>query len=1144
MISHDIVSHEQKEPTCTEAGWLAYVMCSYCGYNTYTEVSARGHMYGVGVITQQPTCENEGVMTYTCYYCGDVHTSPIKATGHSYDVWKVAKEATCEEKGVEERVCLFDNTHKETREFAPLGHNYGAWETTKEATCAVEGEQIRVCGNDTSHTETRSIPKTDDHAVGADGVCGVCKKTIKNRLATPAVQAADDTSIVWNNVANAEYYAVHILPQDVYVDVNTTMMNVEEYFAGNKYLYVYIQAVADPAGDYVNSVWSSVYTYEIAGETVVGTRGVGDAVNLLTGGYTEFADGTTKIFDETLFNRLRLVNDTSVKKQQTVVTYAEGLDTYLNKITSNINNKTSVSASVGYAKVAKATAGFEFEVGAEYEASNYNETKAIFYDMDYYYISNQKEIYGYNDTEKLSSILSVSFKADANRVANGTMSAGEFVKKYGTHIVTAGIYGAKFNAHYELLTNKATAEEMFGTNIKNTISAGISGTVYGVELGVDTSNSTTAKTSDFVSTTNESLQSKFTATAIGGAAQGVSGATSLDAFSSACEVWAAGLNDDNCVLIDVPNESLVLVWDFLGSEYEETKNILNEYFYSQCDEQYYALKDKISSLYSESVTFDEERGILTVNFAGLQTYTSASLAGVSYEQNANGIDFVDGVLTVYPMINGVPVEKVIFKGGYYQKDRSGQLKINHFENMSIVFNQHWDTDIFVEFDSFAYEAKTGHVALDFSAVQSENITLNIINKAYIKGGNGSMAGASGQVAVLANNKNMTINGDEFIIVGGHGISATVTGGAGGNGGMAMSVGTLTVDMVGALSITGGNGGNGQIGYFGVNAGENGGNGGNGGSGGAAIQVNQLNVNAGEVIIKGGNGGNGARGGDGQIGSTGKTVVNILTGGKDGNKNYGGKGGNGGNGGNGGAAGLAIIGILNDVNNCAKVLNGVYGDGGNGGNGGKGGKGGNYYNSLGTVWRCGGGSGGNGGRGGDGRVYGVGGAAGLKGDTGSNNPVNGIGIGINYGVIYHDFGNNAVDGISGNNGSTNLINRGSISYDCHTYYLISGTLSWYDANAYAQNMGGTLAVITSAEENEIVSQLLNEVVIGGCWLGAESTSGEWKWVTGEEFVYSNWGEGEPNNNGGIEFYLENYNGRWNDLSVGPTTVYAFLVEVPN
>ncbi|MBR2466818.1 MAG: leucine-rich repeat domain-containing protein [Clostridia bacterium] len=51
-LGHDEVSHEAKEPTCTEIGWDAYVTCSRCYYTTYAEKSKTEHNLVNNICTQ------------------------------------------------------------------------------------------------------------------------------------------------------------------------------------------------------------------------------------------------------------------------------------------------------------------------------------------------------------------------------------------------------------------------------------------------------------------------------------------------------------------------------------------------------------------------------------------------------------------------------------------------------------------------------------------------------------------------------------------------------------------------------------------------------------------------------------------------------------------------------------------------------------------------------------------------------------------------------------------------------------------------------------------------------------------------------------------------------------------------------------
>ncbi len=114
---------------------------------------------------------------------------------------------------------------------------------------------------------------------------------------------------------------------------------------------------------------------------------------------------------------------------------------------------------------------------------------------------------------------------------------------------------------------------------------------------------------------------------------------------------------------------------------------------------------------------------------------------------------------------------------------------------------------------------------------------------------------------------------------------------------------------------------------------------------------------------------------------------------------------------------------------------------------------------------------------------------------------------------------------------------------HTYDIIqleycsdTGCLTWEDAQDYvADNYGDEwyLATITSAEENTFITSTFGAYT-HGAWIGGyqadndDGSEGSWAWVTGEEFDFTNWNIGEPNDYDGREDFLELYsNGLWND-----------------
>ena len=110
-----------------------------------------------------------------------------------------------------------------------------------------------------------------------------------------------------------------------------------------------------------------------------------------------------------------------------------------------------------------------------------------------------------------------------------------------------------------------------------------------------------------------------------------------------------------------------------------------------------------------------------------------------------------------------------------------------------------------------------------------------------------------------------------------------------------------------------------------------------------------------------------------------------------------------------------------------------------------------------------------------------------------------------------------------------------NYNGHSYYRSTSSMTWTNARAACDNMGGHLVTITSAAENTFV---FNTWPSG--WIGFtdEVTEGQWRWVTGETVTYTNWNGGEPNNAGNEDYAQFVSGGRWNDL---PNTSLPYVLE---
>ncbi len=143
---------------------------------------------------------------------------------------------------------------------------------------------------------------------------------------------------------------------------------------------------------------------------------------------------------------------------------------------------------------------------------------------------------------------------------------------------------------------------------------------------------------------------------------------------------------------------------------------------------------------------------------------------------------------------------------------------------------------------------------------------------------------------------------------------------------------------------------------------------------------------------------------------------------------------------------------------------------------------------------------------------------------------------------------------------------------HYYKAVASkkNIHWERAKTKAEQAGGYLATITSAAENKFVFSLIDDEKywrpyaagsrnLVGPWIGgyqeddAPEPDGGWRWVTGEEFHYTSWGPGQPNNRfygkneNRMKYFSENSSKRkptWNDCPnyMAGHPVHAYVIEM--
>ena len=152
-------------------------------------------------------------------------------------------------------------------------------------------------------------------------------------------------------------------------------------------------------------------------------------------------------------------------------------------------------------------------------------------------------------------------------------------------------------------------------------------------------------------------------------------------------------------------------------------------------------------------------------------------------------------------------------------------------------------------------------------------------------------------------------------------------------------------------------------------------------------------------------------------------------------------------------------------------------------------------------------------------------------------------------------------------------RSTVGGNNHYYTLTPCATNWSAAQNLAVSWGGTLATITSSNEQNFI----NATFLTGAfehrplWIGLYDPSANspvrrleeqvglnprvtFRWVTGEPFSYTNWNSGEPNDYGGNEFCVtvnwhnsdnppRGIKGDWNDAPLNGTTGFGGTTAGP-
>ena len=121
------------------------------------------------------------------------------------------------------------------------------------------------------------------------------------------------------------------------------------------------------------------------------------------------------------------------------------------------------------------------------------------------------------------------------------------------------------------------------------------------------------------------------------------------------------------------------------------------------------------------------------------------------------------------------------------------------------------------------------------------------------------------------------------------------------------------------------------------------------------------------------------------------------------------------------------------------------------------------------------------------------------------------------------------------------------YNGNKYELYNSSLTWLEAEKFAESKGGHLVTITSEKEQKFVESLIQGGTKKNYFIGANDYNHRlaWNWVTNEKWEYTNWNKDQPDFYEGREFFGMVYNrsdcfGKWNDLANQNNNV-GFIIE---
>ena len=501
-----------------------------------------------------------------------------------------------------------------------------------------------------------------------------------------------DGKITWDAVEKASYYEVEISENDSTVTYNRSTNYIDVHFPNDTNFSYRVRSAKDSGGSVYYSSWSAEQTAEYKKPTSKATfnkeysdKGLGKTVDLINGSYNEVLIGSSSIFDENKLSKL-YVSTNNIKSGHQVTYWGDSMEHYIDDYTREIGAKVSISKIKPGQKKLVSQKSLSLDLGYD---NNYNkrteeETKYYFYTFMNSWMDEEIYFDAYRNSTIISNALSDQFLSDASTLQSDLQSnsttevsnqkISNFINRYGTHLITDAIFGAKLSVDYSLIGTQASVTEKSKNEVK--VDLGISKSYWegSANLNLNIDSNKYNSSNDVIS----NLSVNF----MGGKNVGfVFDKNDLNGFASSYKTWADSTNDSkNNVLIDVRDNSLYCIWDLLdGSKFGFLKGKLDDYFNKAASDSYGEYSKKINNLIkNEDNTKDESETTIQKNNLELENFEfSAKIKTESKEQG-----------TVNFKVTGFPViykdEEYIYGNAYYAGSIAGGSRFNDVDRFSII----------------------------------------------------------------------------------------------------------------------------------------------------------------------------------------------------------------------------------------------------------------------------------------------------------------------------------------------------------------------------------------------------------------------------------------------------------------------------